>query len=349
VSRPSDTGAEHGPSRQGSRAVWTWIGRRLRSYARLGVALLVIALVVGACAPLWPAFDLANHFQAQYFLAGLLAMLVLLAMRSWRWSAVALICVLVTGARVVSWWIPVEPAADVHAASTDRPALRVMLSNVLRQNPQHDQVIEMIEREQPDVIVLQETNDRWMEALSPIHRTHPVVIASPRSDHFGLAVLSRIAPVRSQLVHLGEAGVPSLECVLEVDGRIVTILVTHPVPPVSIHRTWLRDEQLARVADRLARTDGLKLLVGDLNATMWSRPYRQLVARTKLHDARRGFGLLPSWPMTLPAVARIPIDHVLVSKPIAVTDCRLGAPIGSDHRPVIVDLALPVEAPAAVD
>ena len=37
------------------------------------------------------------------------------------------------------------------------------------------------------------------------------------------------------------------------------------------------------------------MVVGDLNATMWSAPYRSLIDSTGLRNARRGFGILPSW------------------------------------------------------
>jgi endonuclease/exonuclease/phosphatase family metal-dependent hydrolase len=48
-----------------------------------------------------------------------------------------------------------------------------------------------------------------------------------------------------------------------------------------------------------------------------------------------------TWPRgkLLPPLVRP--DHVLVSPEIAVTGYRLGDGRGSDHRPVVVDLAIP--------
>jgi len=60
-----------------------------------------------------------------------------------------------------------------------------------------------------------------------------------------------------------------------------------------------------------------------------------------LPDSRAGRGIQPSWPASLPAALRIPIDHCLVSPGIAVVGRQLGPQVGSHHLPVIVDLAVP--------
>jgi endonuclease/exonuclease/phosphatase (EEP) superfamily protein YafD len=73
---------------------------------------------------------------------------------------------------------------------------------------------------------------------------------------------------------------------------------------------------------------------------MWSPWYRRLRAETRLTNARRGFGVMASWPAYLPPVMRLPIDHCLVSDELIVTDCRLGPAFGSDHLPLIVDIAV---------
>lgn len=82
------------------------------------------------------------------------------------------------------------------------------------------------------------------------------------------------------------------------------------------------------------------IVMGDLNATPWSRPFAWLRERTGLCDSRAGFGIQASFPAAS-ALLRIPIDHLLASCPIGVRERRIGRDVGSDHLPVVVDLVVP--------
>jgi endonuclease/exonuclease/phosphatase (EEP) superfamily protein YafD len=109
--------------------------------------------------------------------------------------------------------------------------------------------------------------------------------------------------------------------------------------PTSEERAGLRDAQLGFAADWAAEQEGAFLVVGDLNASPWSWPFRRLVADGSLRNSQIGFGLQPSFPATSNVLLRVPIDHLLHSDALIVTNRRLGEPLGSDHFPLLVDLA----------
>lgn len=134
---------------------------------------------------------------------------------------------------------------------------------------------------------------------------------------------------------------------LAIAAQPVTLLATHPLPPAKPSFFQSRNQQLARISEYLATLENQIILAGDLNTTMWSPYYRRLAQRTGLHNAREGFGILPTWPTPgtyrrlpgwLTLLLSIPIDHCLLSQGLEAVNVYTGSHIDSDHRPLLVDI-----------
>ncbi len=301
------------------------------------VVLLPLALLpfIGWRYPL----ELLSHFQAQYFLAALVCAALLALLRRWRWFAVSLGSLLLTGSTVLPYAGPGR-AAHADAVTPAARTVRVLLANVLLGNRAHGRVLDLVLEADADVLIFQEVNERWSSALAPITGRYPYIVGKPREDAFGTVVYSRLPIEEVDVMVLGKAGRATVCLRVIVDGAPLTIVCTHPKPPLRPIPFALRNDQLEQVADLVGRLPRPLVLAGDLNTTMWSPWFRRLSERTALRSVRRGFGVLASWPAALPGFLRIPIDHLMVSDDVSVTGCRLGAPTGSDHVPLIVDLAL---------
>jgi endonuclease/exonuclease/phosphatase (EEP) superfamily protein YafD len=124
------------------------------------------------------------------------------------------------------------------------------------------------------------------------------------------------------------------------------LIATHPLPPVSAENAVMRDEQLQSAGEFAVSLAAPTVLAGDLNTTSWSPCFQDLLAVSGLRDSRRGFGVQPTWPGWLARLG-IPIDHVLVSPEIRVVRRTVGPHIGSDHRPVVIDLVVPARSEPA--
>ncbi len=138
---------------------------------------------------------------------------------------------------------------------------------------------------------------------------------------------------------------------LTLDGRVISLIATHPPPPKP-GLFQFRNKQLGEIGQYIKSLSTPVILVGDLNTTMWSSYYKRFIQTTRLVNARKGFGVLPSWPTTtsyspysrlpnfLSWLLSIPIDHCLISPEIKVVNTRTGANVNSDHRPLITDLVI---------
>jgi endonuclease/exonuclease/phosphatase (EEP) superfamily protein YafD len=217
--------------------------------------------------------------------------------------------------------------------------LRILLANVHTANRQHELVLNLIAREDADILVLQEVNSRWLEALAPLETEYPHHVEKAREDNFGIAVFSRIPIEDLRVEYIGGARVPTAIGRLSLGESSATLIATHPVPPVGGEMFDWRNEQLREIA-QLAATQPLSVIIGDLNTTPWSPIYQEFERTSGLCNTRRGAGILPTWPAGLGALG-IPLDHCLVSEEIEVTGIRTGARTGSDHLPLLVDLLFP--------
>ena len=152
-----------------------------------------------------------------------------------------------------------------------------------------------------------------------------------------MALFSRHPLERAEVLALDDSTHLAILAEVNVDGIPLTVLSLHPPTPMRPDKFTNRNEQFARAAAIMRGAEGPKLIIGDLNTTMWSPYFTDLVRESGLSDARRGFGLSPSWPVPLPTPLQIPIDHCLVGGGVSVEGVRTGGRTGSDHRPLIVD------------
>lgn len=309
-----------------------------------GLAVLVAVTVLGLVLTFagfgarqsWVA-DLVTNFRMQLGLGlGVCGLLLGLA----RWNGLATLA-LVGGAFHMVFVLPAWMPFSDHSPPNARP-FTVLLANVGSDNLDHAAVISAVQQELPEVAVLLETNQQWIDGLASLREAYRHGVTVPRADSFGAAVFSRV-PISSTVTEsLGDRGLPTVIAELDMGRGAVTLIAAHAPPPVNASAARERDaylRQLTTVA-RSHRTP--MILCGDLNTTQWSPVFGDLVQGTGLRDASRGFGLHPTWNASHPRLLQLPLDHCLASADIGVRGVRRGPKLGSDHLPIIVDLAVAI-------
>lgn len=303
----------------------------------LGIATVagVVTLTGFAARADW-RLELTCHFRVQYFWLLTLAAIGFWICRYRRLAAVPALLAAVNLALIAPlYWgparvLPADPQLLTRAISL----------NVRYLNHDYQAVIDLVDRERPDILVLLEVTPKWIEALSVFDSEYPNSRALPRYDASGLAVYSRLPIEHFEVRGRAEIGLPTMVARVALPQGLLTLFATHPASPGSAAHAAMRNRQLAAVAEWAHECETAAMVLGDLNCTSWSPYFTDLLATSRLLDSRRGFGVEPTWPgLWLPL--RIPIDHCLVSPEIAVVARRVGGPVGSDHRPIIVDFWLP--------
>lgn len=296
-------------------------------------AVLTIVFSVVTAIPIdFFAVQLFAHFKPQYFVVSLLLCAALVVKRQLLYVGGLLLAAAINTAFVVPWYLP-------DSAPDGRSELKILNANVLSTNTEHERLFELLDAEAPDIVLLQEVSAQWLVALDRLRQTYPYSYAEAREGNFGIALFSRVPLASASHIDSPPLGFPTILATLDVDGTTLHFVGTHPMIPTGRSYYEARNEQLEDLARLVTERGEPLVLVGDLNASMWDMHYRRLEERTRLRNARGGFGIVPTWPTFMP-IAMIPIDHVLVSDDVSVVEMRSGPRIGSDHLPLIVTVAL---------
>lgn len=312
--------------------------RSLRALARAvaasGLVLVALASVLSLAGRWWWALDLLSHFHAVYLLFAALATAGLAALRWWGLARWAGALAAIEAVLVLPLYVGVVGGPEPDAGA---PRLRVVSYNMLHGNPGTAEAARHVAGLEPDVVVLIEATASQVQAFTTALPGW-YAIAEPRDDAFGIAVLSRRPPSSARVIMPGPRWMPAIELVLPLGGQQVTIYAVHPPPPIDEAHARTRDELLRTVSRWAAEREGPVIVAGDLNATPWSAPLRELLDEGPLRSTQR-FGLHATWPSRLGALG-IPIDHVLVSGSLHPVRRSIEPGFGSDHRMVVVELAL---------
>lgn len=307
-----------------------------RTSLLLAVPAVVTAVVSGLTffGSLWWPLDLAANFRP-HFAASLLFMAIVLILAARRRLGVGVLLVgLVNAATVVPLFIAPDTGGEPLGAT-----LTVMSFNVNGLNDRYTEVIDYIRAEDPDVVFIHEATFLWEDAFVAADLPYRVEPGRQEPLDFGtLALVPDSADFRT--FGFATTAPRAVEVVIEVGGASVRLLGTHPLSPPTEERAGLRDAQLGFARDWSAESGGRRIVAGDLNATPWSVSFRRLLSGGSLHNSQRGYGLELTFPSGATPLIQVAIDHILYSDGFRVIDRRLGPPLGSDHLPVVVDLAL---------
>jgi endonuclease/exonuclease/phosphatase (EEP) superfamily protein YafD len=238
------------------------------------------------------------------------------------------------------------------------PTLRIVTYNVNHAG-EEGPTLDAIERADGDVVLLQETTARWERALRErLAAAYPyMVFRHWRRGAGGLAVLARVAIAEEALLPAADEWFPAQRLVVAASpaADAVEILHVHLRPAID-QGDWVRG-YFSTPPYRLREIQGfwqrmvpgrLRVVAGDFN----EEPGATALGFLEHAGLRRAdSGAEPTWQWAgnwrgSDVQLRMKLDHILVDERIAVRQAWVIAGGGSDHQPVVADLAIPPRASA---
>jgi endonuclease/exonuclease/phosphatase (EEP) superfamily protein YafD len=308
-----------------------WLADRSQPYLTLAAATFVV-----------------QTLQFHIALACLLCFAVAALRRRWR-------LVVIAGMGAALGFAPSVRAAFARggAPAPAGATMRVMSVNLYVHNRNADSIVSTVRRAAPDVLVLQE----YTTALDAPLRTaladdFPYQLRKPMENSGnGWAIYSRrplLAPIDTAL-RVGDSTRQARVGVRLGDQEVV-IYALHLTSPQSVHKIGRNRAEVADLVQLVAAETKPVILAGDLNFTDSTANAAALrgAGLRSTHDLA-GTGRGSTWRYRkLGLTHRLPgfrIDHVFIGPALTCTNAQVLDVAGSDHRPIIADIALAAQEP----
>lgn len=231
---------------------------------------------------------------------------------------------------------------EVHkAANPSAPVIRLVVSNVEMENRNVAALAEFVEARQPDLILLLECDEWWLDQLKPKLVDYAHSVLRPRDDTYGMALYSKLELVQPHVRFISGDESPSIHTGVRLrEGDLFRIHGLHPPPPVPEYaeKSVDRDAELMSVGREMTHDVLPCIVAGDINDVAWSHTTRLFCAVSGLLDPRIGRGPMPTFPVNF-SLLRFPLDHVFLSPAFRLINFERGPDIGSDHFPVFVEVS----------
>lgn len=291
----------------------------------------ILVSIVSFMGALHWSFDLPAHFRPQLMVGGVLIAWLAFLLKLHRR---AMMCAILAVFHAIPLVPYLFPQADAGTAS-----MRIMGSNLRYVHVDVQKFQAEVKKENPDIILLTELPPDLSALLSSLEISHPFRAEYPRKTLFDVLLLSRWPVKEFHVERASDSALPVLSAtVCKDDASCIHVIGMHVVHALSPQETAQQAPQLD-TAVKLVKPGQPTVLMGDFNLTPWSAAFQNILKRTALRDSATSRLLEATWPVGALWGGLI-IDHVLISSELGIVASRVGEDIGSDHFPVIADLAL---------
>jgi endonuclease/exonuclease/phosphatase (EEP) superfamily protein YafD len=317
-----------------------FLSSSLRLAVIAGVAAGLAFTILAWLAHWWGALDVINN-GLPGVTAGAVVLLCLAAItRDWRLIVPAALIAAINIALVIA----ASQGTAAEAAPGSQRFLRVATFNLWRGNERMDDVAKFLAEADANVVVLQEvTRDHGSKLRQALGPRYPYSLGET-----GLVILSKHAIIAEGRVD--RPGYPPWISLmlrwarLDVNGTIFELAGVHLTRPFYPE---LQQQDIA-VLTQFVQSRTVPLIVaGDFNMSPWTQKLERFTETTGL---KRYNTVDLTWPMRwrgVPLLPLVAIDNVFASQHFAAIATKGGPRLGSDHRPIIADIALAPPLPEA--
>ncbi|NGY37128.1 endonuclease/exonuclease/phosphatase family protein [Flavobacterium sp. XN-5] len=223
----------------------------------------------------------------------------------------------------------------------NQDTINILVSNVYQYNTSYSKLLALIEKRNPDIIFLVETDQKWLQAVIGLREEYPYYIETPQENTYGLLFYSKLPLKKQEINFLIDKEIPSIIVDVEYDNQNVRIYGLHPTPPVPQENKYStdRDAEILLIGKMAKEYKDPCIVIGDMNDVAWSYTTELFLKTSELMDPRRGRGMYSTFNAKQ-LLLRWPLDHYFLSSHFRLVDMKVEKTIDSDHFPISISLII---------
>jgi endonuclease/exonuclease/phosphatase (EEP) superfamily protein YafD len=309
------------------------VRRRGRAACAWVFLLGLVGLAAGRLGVLWIDFDVFAQFTLQF---GIIALAGLIGFVMRRGRTLTTLVLIILGYFGIGLWPHIASYNVVSEPSglTEKGrVLKILSFNSSLQNLDGEAVAKEVERHAPDIVVLIESGSEKRQVFERLRTSFPYQVNCLEIAYCDMAVLAKF-PIAEHEGHVLWRGPPTIRAIFGPELNGLSVFGVHSTRFPHQRSQLIQMVELAKYVDR---SPGEHIVMGDFNATPYSR---------QLQTFQRNSGLnrltyLPTWSSKLVQLPQIDIDHIFVSASLEpLGRAFIGGSAGSDHYPVIATIRM---------
>lgn len=317
--------------------IWYKINRFITK--RITVLFILFLLINIVSAFSWDLLitDILSHFRLQYFFCSIIFILFFVYL-SFFYKKYIIGAVL---SLLLAFFNFIDLSEYIFRGEIKAPGntIKVGLFNVLTRNLNYDSALKEIKDNNPDIIIMQETDLRWINAVKILKKSYPYYIEHPRYDNFGIAMYSKLPCEKMDIEYWSKHNLPVVYAEILKDNEKIKIYAVHTLPPVSKDNLEVRNDMFKKIKKIIEENPDKLIIAGDFNSTVYSSAYKKYIKTDKIYESQQIAGNLftGSWNAYHYPFLRITLEHILSTKDIIPVMYKQGNFFGSDHFPVFAE------------
>ena len=178
--------------------------------------------------------------RLQYLVVALICLLVFVLLNK-KWGIASgfltlglLTAVTIQSTRILPYIVGEKTVHDAaQEATSQENSVGVLIANVLITNRQAADFLQIVEQTDPDMLLVMEVDQWWVNQLEPLKEEYSYVMEYPLDNAYGMALYSRLPLKDTEIKFFKHDDVPSFHAkVILQSGNAFKFHGVHPVAPV---------------------------------------------------------------------------------------------------------------------